>query len=144
MYTYIHTCMHSLFKWNFSYLITLPAKAINYLTKPGTRSLRVGQGCPRHSQNIMDYFCCLGGHPEVGGKSLLLKTPCTLDTGPRGQELDLTSSLGLAFTAQVGAMQASNRRKQTRIPPSYGAYELTQQQAWQDNPKVQMAHIPCW
>lgn len=28
--------------------------------------------------------------PEVEGESLLLKTPCTSDTGPKGSELDLT------------------------------------------------------
>lgn len=47
--------------------------------------------CPRDSEEIIG--CCLvvlGRLPEVECKALLLKIPCTLDTGPRGPQTNLT------------------------------------------------------
>lgn len=43
--------------------------------------VRIVQETPKTLQNIVITFGCL---PEVEGKSLLLKTPCTSETEPRG------------------------------------------------------------
>lgn len=44
-----------------------------------------GQGWPAEYQTTTDYCYCLClSSPEVEAKSILLKTPCTLDTRPRG------------------------------------------------------------
>lgn len=68
---------------------------MDYLTKtptPGMRKLSfefssVVQENPKALTAIavaLDYY------PEVDSKTLLLKTPCTSDPGPKGSELDLT------------------------------------------------------
>lgn len=47
----------------------------------------------RESQRLPEQHALAVAHgclPEVEGVSLLLKTHCTLDTGPKGSELDLT------------------------------------------------------
>lgn len=55
---------------------------------------------PRDSENIKIISTALGCLPEMEARSLLLKTPCLPDTGPREPELDLTLKppfWGLAF-----------------------------------------------
>lgn len=68
-------------------------------------------------------------------KSLLLKTPCTLDIGPRRFELALTSKhflWRLAFMVPRAANQASKHGEQGTILPNYDAREGL---AWPFNSK---------
>lgn len=48
------------------------------------------QGNPKDSQINMGYNSCLICLTEVEAKSLLLKAPCTSNTGLRGSEINLT------------------------------------------------------
>lgn len=88
--------------------------------KPSFKLLaRVLHEIPKPLQTVSIMFCC---PREVEGKSVLLKTPCTLYTGPRGPELELTWKLppwGQVFMGQkslgkrlegetVSSSQASN------------------------------------
>lgn len=51
------------------------------------------RGVIKDSQNNIGFAIVLGGLPEVEGQSVLLKIPCTLDTGLRGLKLDGPESL---------------------------------------------------
>jgi hypothetical protein len=67
-------------------LMMLPARAIDHLTKPQASNMKnTLSSCwsetPTTISTIAAAFGCL---PDVGDKSLLLKTPRTLDTGLRG------------------------------------------------------------
>lgn len=124
-------------------------RAIDYQTKistPGNEQpsfellVRVSQG-----SQIVSCFCCpsFPTAPEVESKSLLMKTPCTLDTEPRGPETYLTWNpplWKLSFMVLEVTMQASKEWKRPVVLPSYDAYEPQQFTSMAKGAIV--AHIP--
>lgn len=100
VYTYIHTHTYiSLDAVRPLRMIMPPARAIDYKTSvPDMRNLlssyligtelllsELSKRLPKQHK-----LYCPWKHPEVGGKSLLLETPCTLDPELRGPTLELT------------------------------------------------------
>lgn len=68
-------------------------RATEYLTKTPVASMGnifqvVGQPSLQNSQNNIGNCCCSRYLPEFKGKTLLLKTPPTLDTGLGGIKQD--------------------------------------------------------
>lgn len=116
---YIKVCIHIYLKWNVHIQADNTPRRNRRLSSktpmPGMRRLFgiVGRGCPIVSQNIG--YCCCPCLAEVEVKYLLLKAPCTLNTGPRKHEMYLTwnpSPLRPAFMVPIGALQTSRERQQ--------------------------------
>lgn len=98
IHLYIHIHTYSLDEVMPLGIIMPPARAIDHKTSvPDMRNLlssylirtellsELSKRLPKQHK-----LYCPWKHPEVGGKSLLLETPCTLDTELRGSTLDLT------------------------------------------------------
>lgn len=104
-------------------LTMLPTRAIRLSYKnPTTKyekhsSELLVRGFQGHIKSI-GYCYCPGCFSEVESKSLLLKTPCPLDTSPRAPELDLTLKpppSGLAFKVWEIVVPASKGGKQPQF-----------------------------
>lgn len=74
-----------------------PPKTAVYLIKTPSPDMEgetffkfIFQGNPKDSQINMGYNSCLICLTEIEAKSLLLKAPCTSNTGLRGSEINLT------------------------------------------------------
>lgn len=85
--------------------------------KPFSESVARAKRLP----NIRSIPVALGYPLKVESKSLLLKTPCTSETGPKdpwATDKDAPSRK-LAFIVSEGTMLASREEKQPTVPPSY-------------------------
>lgn len=79
----------------------------------------------------------LDNPPKVEG-TVLLKTPCILQTGPRGPwaRTDLNDpSLRSSYDDTKWCCACFQRRRQPTILPTYDAYKPHQGPVWHDNPK---------
>ena len=112
-------------------------------TKPPTPDIRslflnCWPGLFKRLSEHRAYCCCPWKVPELKGKSLLLKTPCSSKTGPRepwtGTNLKASSLRGLAFMVPGSTMQASKGGRWPTVLPSCDAHEPQQQTPWHNNP----------
>lgn len=101
------------------------------------------RGVSETPQTIEAITVAFGCFPEVEGKFLLLKIPCTSDIGLGGSELDLTwkpHPRGLALIVPESATQAAEGEKQPIVLLCCEASE-SQQGPCQDIPKDAVASL---
>lgn len=90
---------------------------------------------PKHTS----YCYCHWFPPEVEGKWILLKIPCTSEMGPRGlwAANDLKAPSLSISTVSGSSMKTSKAGRQPAVLPNYDTYKSPQQPAWHANLRVQ-------
>lgn len=122
-------------------------RLICYLTKSEVQESSLwaaDQGSPSDSQTIEVTAFATGYLPVFENKTVLYKTPHTLDWKLWGTDLELTKKpppSGITLIGWKGVMQVSKREKKSIVLSGYGVYEPQQWPFQQDSPKNARVHI---